>query len=96
MTEDPLAADDGDDEKGETEEEEEVGEGEIEDVGVGDGTHLGKAQDNRHYEAIAEDSDAADEAIKDKDEGHEGQPDGRISPAAAANSVERQSFFHGR
>lgn len=53
--------------EGDADEEELVGDGEVDDVGVGDGVHLGVAGDSVDDEGVTEDADEEDEAVEDLD-----------------------------
>lgn len=70
-TEDPRLLDHGDDEEGDADKETLVGDGQVDDVHVGDGLHLREADHHVYDEGVAEETDQTDEGEEDllEDEG---------------------------
>ena len=60
----PLPQVHGGQQEGDAHQEAAVGHGEVQDVGVGDGVHLGEAQDDEDDERVAEEAGQADEQVE--------------------------------
>ncbi len=85
----PVLGDHSCHQHGQPDHEEEVRDGEVEDVHVGHRLHLGVAQDDEHDEAVSDEADDAHEAVRDDHDGAE-RSEGRRRELGLARLVRVQ------